>query len=104
MVLYPLICAARVINNDEIEFRAEIIDFFEIILLITSILSIRQFFWPGDNNHTPFHIFNILYIIVFYIIAITFLVRHKGYFEGFETLSDRDCIKKYRIRYLLHKV
>ena len=93
--MVPLACAAKDYNNEDVAVRAQVLDFFEIILLICSVVSIRQFFWPGENNHTGFQLFNAIYAIVFYIFAVVFIVHHKSFFVGFENLNDSECIKKY---------
>ncbi len=78
-----------------IDVETQIIAFFELVLFVTSLISIKQFFLPGLHNRTPFQIFNILFVIVFYVAALRFMVNHKGYYEGFGTLSDKDVIRKY---------
>ncbi|PQJ11851.1 hypothetical protein CJD36_008640 [Flavipsychrobacter stenotrophus] len=68
---------------------------FNGILFITSLISIIQFFLKDGHNRTPFHAFNIMFVILFYGIGLSFLIHHKEYFEGFEHLSDQNAIIKY---------
>ncbi len=81
-------------HNDHVGSEVMLIAVSEFILLITSIISIRQYFWKDDTNHTSFQIFNIIFAALFYSISLMFLVHHKGYWDGFENLSDAECIKR----------
>ena len=85
-----------------IQLTAEIISIVNFILLITSLISIKQLILPkqyedetGDYNRTPFHIFNIVFATVFYDLSIRFLLNHKAYYQGYEKMNNVDCIKTY---------
>ena len=93
MCLVPLYCYADE-QSDHISTQVFLISIVEFILFLTSLASIKQYFWKTNYNHTPFHIFNIVFAIVFYSISFTFLVKHKSFWEGFEHLSDGECIKR----------
>ncbi len=94
-MLLPLVAIAATAKSGDIEFRAQIVAVFEIALIATSIVSIWQFFFPGDTNRTPLHVFHILCVVVFYVFALGFLLHNKTYFEGYENLSDGEILKRY---------
>jgi hypothetical protein len=87
LLLVPEIAAAAMHRRVNITFELQLIAFFNFLLLVTSVVSIKQFFWHGDHNHTPFQLFNLLFTIAFYAISLRFLVVHKDYFEGYENLT-----------------
>ncbi|MES2703035.1 MAG: hypothetical protein V4649_10365 [Bacteroidota bacterium] len=74
---------------------ATITSFFNLVLLATSAVSIKQFFWPGEEYNIPFHVFNILFTIAFYAYSLTFLVHHKDYYPNFQGLSTAACVVKF---------
>jgi hypothetical protein len=71
------------------------ISVFNSILFVTSLVSIIQFFLRDGHNHTRFQSFNIMFVILFYSISLSFLIHHKEYFEGYATLSEKEAIIKY---------
>lgn len=77
--------------------RVKIITYVNFLVFITSVLSVKQFFWPGEVIRFSFHLFNILFVVVFYAFSFTYLIRHIDYYEGFgyNGLSDIDVIKKF---------
>ncbi len=90
----PLLCFAAGENVKHIHFYAEVLSFINLALLITSIISVKQFFIPGDENRTPFQLFNLIFILAFYAVSLTFLIKNKEYYIGFEQLSPEACIRK----------
>jgi len=93
-IIFPLFCAAQ-IEATGLHFKAEVMTILNIILLITSLICIREFFWPGDTDNTPFHVINILMIITFYSVGLYFLISNKQEYVGFERLSPMGCIIKF---------
>lgn len=93
-MLLPVVCLAAGENAKHIHFYAEVLSFVNLALLVTSIICVKQFFIPGDENRTPFQLFNLLFILLFYAVSLSFLVRNKEYYIGFEQLSPQACIKK----------
>lgn len=94
-ILLPVLCFAGVARDSNIEFKHNLLSIINYVLVIVSLISIRQFFWPGDNNRTIFQVFNMVFTAVYYIISLTFIINHKEYYEGFESLSNLGVIRKF---------
>ena len=92
LLVLPVSCFA-VEKNSFFQFGAQLITWINYVLVITSLISIKQFFWPGDNK-TVFHIFNMIFIIIFYLISLRFLIDNKTHYDGYENLSPIECIIK----------
>lgn len=95
LTIIPTIVMAKMPQRINLSFELQLIAFFNLLLLVTSIVSIKQFFWHGDHNHSPFQLFNLLFTVIFYAISLRFLVVHKDYFDGYENLSAWQCIQKH---------
>ena len=93
-IILPAFCLAAGENVKHIHFFAEVLAFTNFALIITSLICVKQFFIPGDENRTPFQLFNLIFILAFYAASLTFLVKNKEYYTGFEQLSPQGCIKK----------
>jgi hypothetical protein len=78
-----------------IQTRAEIISFLNLALFGTAVISIKQFFWPGDNNTLPFQVFNMVFAILFYSISLPFLITNRMYYEQYEQLVPLSVISKF---------
>ncbi len=90
----PALCFAGDGHNDNVGTEVMLIALSEFILLVTSIVSIYQLFWKDNYNRTSFQIFNLIFATLFYTVSLYFLVHHKSYWDGFESLSDAECIKR----------
>ena len=95
LVLLPYYGKSAPILLDGLSSVIDIIAVLNTVLLFSSILSIIRFFWPGDRSHVLLHLLNSIFAVLFYAVSLTFLVTHKSYFEGYETLSNAECIRKY---------
>ncbi len=95
MALLPYESAALEIVASKIQVGARVISFCNIVLFITSIISIKQFFLPGDNNRMPFHVFNIIFVVLFYGIGLPFLIINREYYEGYGTLSPIGVLQRF---------
>lgn len=82
-------------SNSSVRIGATIFSVFNLILLITSIISIRQFFWPGYENRLPFHIFNMVFIVLFYGTSISFLIANQQYYVGYEQLTPLEVLVRF---------
>ena len=91
----PFYCFAGDFLSIDLGFIVQIIELFVDILFVCSVICIIHFFWPGKKSMYRFHVFNAVFVVVFYCISLRFLITHKSYFEGYATLSDIQCIKKY---------
>jgi hypothetical protein len=92
-LLIPVSCFAA--NGEHFRFYAVIIKWLNVALYITSAISIKQYFFLGDKNQTNFQIFNLIFGVVFYIIALSFLIEAKSFYVGFEHLSASQCISRF---------
>ncbi|MBX2904489.1 MAG: hypothetical protein KF744_00535 [Taibaiella sp.] len=81
--------------NSGVRMGATVFSVINIILLVTSIVSIRQFFWPGYENRLPFHVFNIVFSILFYCISLAFLIANQHYYVGYEHLPPIGVLAKF---------
>jgi len=95
LVLLPLLCFGAVQRDPDVDFKHQIMQLVNYVLVVVSLISIRQFFLPGEKNRTLFHIFNMIFTIVYYAVSLTFIVTHKTYFVDFDGLSDVGCINKF---------
>ena len=91
----PASCFAAGVSDSSFLSVARVISLANVALEITSAVSIKQYFFLGDKNRTNFHIFNLIFGLVFYAIALTFLVGEKSFYVGMEQLSTAGCIKKF---------
>jgi hypothetical protein len=78
----------------------KIITYINFIVFITCVLSIKQFFWPGEVIRFSYHLANIIFVIAFYALSFRYLVTNKDYYEGFgyTGLSDTEVIKRFAMR------
>ena len=95
VVLLPMPCFAALINNDNFHYYAQTIAYANFALEITSAICIKEFFFLGGRNRTNFQVFNLFFGIVFYIVALFFLINEKSFYVGFAQLSDLQCISKF---------
>lgn len=74
---------------------ATVFSVINIILFVTSIISIRQLFWPGYDNRLPFHVFNIIFIVLFYGTSLPFLIANREYYVGYEQLTPLEVTGRF---------
>lgn len=86
---------ASMLLDVTIQTRAEIISFLNLALFGTAVISIKQFFWPGDNNTLPFQVFNMVFALLFYSISLPFLITNRMYYEQYEQLVPLSVISKF---------
>ena len=91
----PLFCYASAISVDSLTFISHLFFVFNVIVWITSAISIKQLIWHGEHNKAPFHVFNMLLVLVFHGISLSFLLNHRDFYDGYEGLTDVACLKKY---------
>jgi len=82
-------------GNSGVRMGAAVFSIINLILLVTSIISIRQFFWPGYENRLPFHIFNIVFIFLFYGTSLPFLIANREYYVGYEQLTPLEVVGRF---------
>ena len=93
-LIIPVSCFAAG-NGEHFQIYAFVISILNVVLEITSVICIKQYFLLGDRNQTNFQIFNLVFGIIFYLIALTFLVDQKSFYVGFSDLSASQCISKF---------
>jgi len=92
-MLLPYCCMA--ISAGSIQAYAKIISILNIALLVTSAISIKQYLFPGDDNRMPFHVFNLIFGVLFYCISLPYLIMNKEYYEGYQQLIPLDIVGKF---------
>lgn len=94
-ILLPYSCIATELDSGNIQLYAELFSVLNIGLLVTSVISIKQYFFPGDDNRMPFHVFNLIFGVLFYCISLPYLIINKQYYEGYQELIPLDIIGKF---------
>jgi hypothetical protein len=89
------------ISDGSIEVYGQIMSVLNIGLLVTSVISIKQYFFPGDDNRMPFHVFNLIFGVLFYCISLPYLIVNKQYYEGYQDLIPLDIIGKFFFSFTL---
>lgn len=92
-MLLPYCCLA--ISAGSIRGYAEVLSVLNIGLLVTSVICIKQYFFPGDDNRMPFHVFNLIFGVVFYSISLPYLIVNKEYYEGYQQLIPLEIVGKF---------
>jgi hypothetical protein len=92
-IICPLFCFAQ--GGSDLHFKAETMAAINLVLVVTSLISIKQFFWPGVTDNTPFHVLHIAVVVVFYIIGIWFLIANKQAYSGLERISGIGVILRF---------
>lgn len=95
LLLLPFYSQGSIMLNAGIQTRAEIMSFLNLALFITSLISIKQFFWPGGNNTLPFQVFNIAFAVLFYAISLPFLIANRQYYEEYQNLIPLEVLSKF---------
>ncbi len=88
-------CSFALDIGSKIQFSAQLLSFFNLVLFITSLISIKQFFWTSDDNKMPFHVFNFVFAVIFYSISLPFLITNKMYYEEYQDLVPFSVIGKF---------
>ncbi len=89
----PLFCLA-LDRSTSFHLNALLISVFNFVVFVTSIICIVQYFSPGQVDHTTFQAINLILIILFYWISLSFLMNSKEYYEGFAHLSFWQSMRK----------
>lgn len=103
LIAAPMFCLAAA-NNSVVTMKCQILAVLNWTLAIVSLLSIKQFIWPGEHNRTKFQVFNMIFTIVFYWAGLTFIINHTEYFNGYEGLQPAAVIKRFFWNYDLSMV
>ncbi len=95
LIILPLFCFGAIGRDSDIDVKHQVLSLINYVLVVVSLISIRQFFWPGDRNNTIYQAFNMLFTVVYYAISLTFIMSHRIYYEGYESLTNLGCIRKF---------
>ena len=95
LVLSPMHCLAAEAGPSLVLLGARLLSYSNFILVVTSLLCMKHLFFPGENNRVVFHGFHIFFIILFYGLSLPFLIHNKDLYDGFATLSNSECVRKY---------
>lgn len=101
IILLPQSCMAIDLDSGNVQLYAELFSVLNIGVLVTSIISIKQYFFPGDNNRMPFHVFNLIFGVLFYSVSLPYLIVNKQYYEGYQELIPLDIIGKFFFSFTL---
>jgi hypothetical protein len=81
--------------ESDLHFSTRMVSYANLALIISSIASIKQFFWPGESIRLVFHIFNLLFVVLFYSLSLPFLLNHIDYYPDYNGLSTMAVIGKF---------
>ena len=82
-----------------VDYNVRFIAYFNFLLFFSSLVCLKQYFWPGEENRVVFQSFNLLFIIVFYAVGWTYLINHKDYYYGYLHLSNFETIMRFALRW-----
>lgn len=93
--MLPVYCFAVDLTTSKIQLSAEIIFAFNLALFVTAVVSIKQYIWHSGENRMPFHVFNIIFTVLFYSISIPFLISNRSYYEEYQNLTPLGVVGKF---------
>lgn len=94
-LLLPVYCFAVDLTASKIQVSAEIVFAFNLALFVTAVVSIKQYIWHSGENRMPFHVFNIIFTVLFYSISIPFLIANRSYYEEYQNLTPLGVVGKF---------
>jgi len=89
------LCSAQAVSSSHVHFRAQVLSICNFALLISCIVCIKQYFKPGDTVRIPFHVVNLICIIIFYSLSIPFLINNIPYYEHSEQLTPASVLGNF---------
>lgn len=95
VLLLPLVVLAADAKGNFIHIGATAFALFNLLLFITSIISLRQLFWPAYRNHLPFQAIHFFLGTLFYAVSLAFLVHYRAYYQGYEHLMPIEVIARF---------
>lgn len=87
------------IYDGRTDFSIQLITYINFVVFVTSMVCLKEFFLPGENNRYQFHVFNIIFIVSFYSISLAFLFVHRDAYEGYAHLSLLSAVVKFALRW-----
>ena len=101
IILLPQSCMAIDLDSGNVQLYAELFSLLNIGLFAMSVICIKQYFFPGDNNRMPFHVFNLIIGLLFYSVSLPYLIVNQQYYEGYQELIPLDIIGKFFFSFTL---
>lgn len=95
LTLIPRFAYAAEIASGSIATIAFIISIFNLALLVTALISIKQYFWPGDNSTSVFHTAHIILVVAFYAGSLPFLITNRQYYIEYADLVPLSILGKF---------
>ncbi len=95
LALLPQFAFAAEIASGSIETIAFIISICNLVLLVTALISIKQYFWPGVDSTSVFHTAHIIFVGVFYAVSLPFLITNRQYYVDYADLVPLSILGKF---------
>jgi len=95
LALLPHFASAAEIASGSIETMAFVISICNLVLLVTALISIKQYFWPGVDSTSVFHTAHIIFVIVFYAVSLPFLISNRQYYVEYADLVPLSILGKF---------
>ncbi len=91
-VLIAVPAFAQQHTREGIIYVARAIDTFNMVLLITSLLCVKQVLFPAENK-TLFQLLNAIFIALFFVVSISFLISYRSLYDGFQNQTPLGCVR-----------
>lgn len=95
LALLPHVASATEIASGSIETMAFVISICNLVLLVTALISIKQYFWPGVDSTSVFHTAHIIFVVVFYAVSLPFLITNRQYYVDYADLVPLSILGKF---------
>ncbi|MBL7692114.1 MAG: hypothetical protein JNM41_11005 [Flavipsychrobacter sp.] len=95
LALLPHFAFAAEVASGSIETMAFVISIFNLVLSVTALLSIKQYFWPGVDSTSVFHTAHIIFVVVFYAVSLPFLISNRQYYVEYADLVPLSILGKF---------
>ncbi len=95
LALLPHYAFGAGMASGSIETMAFVISICNLVLLVTALISIKQYFWPGVNSTSVFHTAHIVFVVVFYGVSLPFLITNRQYYVAYADLVPLSILGKF---------
>ena len=95
LAVLPHFAFAAEIASGSIETIAFIISIGNLVLLVTALISIKQYFWPGVDSTPVFHTAHIIFVVVFYAVSLPFLIANRQYYVEYADLVPLSILGRF---------
>lgn len=95
LALLPNFAYAAEIASGSIETMAFVISICNLVLLVTALISIKQYIRPGVNSTSSFHTAHIIFVVVFYAVSLPFLITNRQYYVDYADLVPLSILGKF---------